>query len=83
MHRPAAPWTDAQRAQASEREKIYIGKGRSVSDDPKKYPVRAFARRARRPALGGAYVLRPRAAGAIPPASHLAAIARFIARWQC
>lgn len=28
------------RAQASDREKIYIGKGRSVSDDPRKYPVR-------------------------------------------
>ena len=35
------PWADARRTQASEREKIYIGKGRVVSDDPKKYPVRA------------------------------------------
>ena len=35
------PRADARRTQASEREKIYIGKGRVVSDDPKKYPVRA------------------------------------------
>ena len=34
------PRADARRTQASEREKIYIGKGRLVSDDPKKYPVR-------------------------------------------